>query len=337
MATCRELARQLSKSDPAHIGYLALLHNTEANESVMHARQGDFDKALPLAEQSVEHAQQLFDRNPGVSEYQADLAQQCILLASVRGELGLSGAEELRERARPILEELLEENPDALRFRLNLASLHNNSATHMLNRRADPETIIPRYELAKEMALNVLADDPKNGGARYLLSVVNGGLAGCYDKLGNYTAALEAVDKSLDGQNRPDLIGKFTTKRALVLAHLGRRHDSLDVLHRLDELPPLRPDAAYKAAAAWAVCAQLIQEDDELAEPEKEELTAECVSNAMTRLKQSRDGGELQSESSLEAFRSSNDFDSLRGLPVFQEFVASLELTADATQPSGDE
>jgi eukaryotic-like serine/threonine-protein kinase len=318
----RAITRELLEFEPANIGFKAMLKSTAANEAVMYARQGRFELARPLAEESVRLSEQMMTANPGVNEYKADAAQQYLLLAAMQGESGDPNSQATRDLARPLLEGLLAEDPSVLRYRLNLAALHNDSGTYLMKHADGHEAALDRYAQSRDIAERILVDDPQNAMASYLLSIVGGGTAGCLDKLQRYEEALEAIERALKAgvAGRPNIEANFRSKHAQILAHLARREESVTVLEQLDE-SKLPPDSCYKAASAWACCAGLLSEDAAASDTAFEDY----LDRSMTLLIRSRDGGSLNSENARKRFHENTDFDAIRQEPLFTEFEATLD------------
>lgn len=327
MDECRKLTEALLRRDPAHPGYQASLMTTVANQAVMYARQQDFDRALPLAERAVELGERIHAANPGVNEYKGDLAQHSITLAAIRSETGQPGAEEARERARELFEELLEDNPDVLRYQLNLAAVYNDSATHLAQNRDDDdlEQAVAWYRKSRAMADAVLERDPQNAMAVYLRQVVCGGLAGCYDRLGRYDDALAAIIHAVELAGRPDIRAKFRAEHAQILVHLGRPVEAVAVLEEMQSLP-FTPKTHYNVAVAWAGLAALVREADAATDETPSLTYDDCAERAISSLQQAQEGGALDSERARRRIHEDADFDVLRDHPDFIALAESLEV-----------
>lgn len=325
MERCREIAGKLHEEDPGHLGFRSLLQSTLANEAVVLARQKQFDQALPLALRNVELTEQLHFGNPGVKEYKADLAQQYQLLAAIQAETGDAASTATRDKSRVLLEELVAEHPDVLRYQLNLAAMYNDSATDLARQDGQLEAARDRYLQSRALANAVLEKDSRNAMAMYLQTIVTGGLAGGLDRLGQHEAALLEADRLVDVPGRPDLDVHFRLTRAKILAHLGRADEAIDLLGQPAEFP-LTPKMSYNAAATWAC---LVRCRNENPVTEDGHVTGEeCAARALECLEQAVSGGALDSPTAQQRLVDDPDLDAIRELPEFQALVASLPDTS---------
>jgi len=301
---------------------LALLEETSQTE-----RHAEAEAALRSAIEAVGLALEAQPENPRVVYIHATLDANLAGILRRAGEF--DGAKALYEQAREALEKLCSDFPDTPSHAFELATVLNQLGL-LEDWRRDISAAEPYYRASIARFEELTKRFPEYHLTLNRLGTALTNLAVTLERLGSPEAAEPLLRQAVAAQTRaielaPDLAyhdDMASHWRALhnVLMDLRRPREAADALDRMSASSPEDWRLRTLAAAGFARCLTLARDDASLGPAELDDLESEFARRAIEHLRAAVDLGmpdpsEIQGVSVL---------DPLRGIPAFDDFVASL-------------
>jgi tetratricopeptide (TPR) repeat protein len=240
----RDLREELVQGNPRVPGFQRGLGEIYGNLGVYYAKAGDFDKSFQNYKKSSEIYEHLVRNHPNNSQYQADLAMSYRRLAI--GHNRNPGAEEAKKakewlvKGRAILEQLLKNEPNVIRFQgeLGLCCRDLGATCQKLSQ---PQEALQAYHQALGIFEKMVRTNPAVFGYRrelgksyYNVGGVHGAARHTVEALLAYQQAREVLQKlvedfpdNLDGHSD---LGWTLHKLGLMLAGRGRPEEGIKAL-----------------------------------------------------------------------------------------------------------
>jgi tetratricopeptide (TPR) repeat protein len=192
-----ELAEPLSQQNPDVIGDRRALAALCDNLANIHRDNRDVEKALEIGQKGLQAWRQLAAAEPGVPEFQANLAMAHVRIANFLAQAGqlpealesLGEAESIYQRG-----ELADSQDFGLRMRFASVAAQTGNYLALLGQQREA---LEKFDKALELLAPVIAAAPEHPVATYTLANALSGKADAQSRLGVHAAALETWDQAL--------------------------------------------------------------------------------------------------------------------------------------------
>jgi formylglycine-generating enzyme required for sulfatase activity/tRNA A-37 threonylcarbamoyl transferase component Bud32 len=286
--------------------------------------QGNLRDALPNYGRAIETLERL------APEKLRELATRDFLY---RAENGLGNAQQRlgdyhaalasHEKALPIAQERVAEQPQKIEYEISLAGTYCNigHAQNMLERTDDA---LRSYGLASTLLEGVLGRDPQNSRARLFLRNTCWGHAGALGRLGRHAEVAENLRKAVELDGGENLL--IRVGYAESLARAGDHVAAAAEARQLSENRQLTGDNVYVLARALSISAAAVARDDA-------SLSETYAVEAVNLLRRTQRAGWITDAPRLRGLSQDPNLSCLRERDDFRKLVAEEARQAAVLQP----
>jgi serine/threonine-protein kinase len=272
-------------------------------------------EALKHWQRAVALRTEVVRAHPQVDRYKLRLAETCINLSVLAGEMKIKEDPPALPRAIDLLRPLVERHPEILNYKTALGSAYVN-AGQALRSDGKPREALKLLDQAVELAEAGLRQEPTHVETRLFAFNAHGARAQVHESQKDWRAAVRDWDRvvALDAQPNAWLRRLF---RANALARAGEHARAADEALALAKQSEVPAEGRYNLACALALAVSAARADGKLPAEQRSTLAERYAGQAMRLLGQLaeqgyfRDGNRarlLDDDKDLKALRDRDDF-----------------------------
>jgi tetratricopeptide (TPR) repeat protein len=315
-------AERLAHDYPRRVDYANQRNYALYNYANLLKNAGRLEQAVENFKRSAKLREELVEKNPGRPQLRMELAQTYDALGLTCAHLlqTREPSQEYFQKARGLLEPLVEAHPEVAGYAVSLGSVCINAGEVLREQHRADEALEWHHQAVRTLK-RALALNPRSQELRNFAVSAHGTRAQTFERLGRFGAAAEDWSRAIelaDGDPRRDL---FRVSRALCWLRQGAHAAALAEAEEMAAGPKPDGGTLYNLACVVSLASAAAERDPRLSAPGRSALAEHCRRRALELLLRAHAVGAFATPEMLDTLRKDDDLAPLRGRDDFRQFL----------------